>query len=322
MNFIFVIGVGRSGTSLLQSMIGSNDQVWALPETGFLRRLAFSGAIDKAYKKGGADQVLTLMQSDSKVQRFGLSMDRLKDCIELAVESTVGTLGIRVYTELVRSHASASKDGTLYILDKDPRLIEYLSVLDTCFPRCRIISILRDPRDVLSSKKKAAWSARSSSWKHVFANRVQFMLERSAIESLASAVRSELRYEDLLSRPEASLLAVCTEVGICYEVSMLNFSREASLLVNPEEMQWKKETLGPLLGDNIGKWRGELTAREVILCEVLCSSIFRYAKYSRSLSYRDLSRLDQVYVGASLIFCWSLTPVYMVYRRFRNFGNR
>ena len=38
---IFVVGVGRSGTSLLHALISTSKDIYTLQETGFIRRFGF-----------------------------------------------------------------------------------------------------------------------------------------------------------------------------------------------------------------------------------------------------------------------------------------
>jgi len=117
---LFIIGVGRSGTSLLQSMFAAHPNVGFLPESAFLRRYVYRGNLHSAYGLGGKKAVIKILEQDEKFARTGLN--------------------------------------NLWIGDKDPRLVEFLPLVKTLFPDAHVIQVIRDPRDVLVSKKKAAWS--------------------------------------------------------------------------------------------------------------------------------------------------------------------
>ena len=47
---IFIVGVGRSGTSLLQSMFASHPEVKFIPETAFIRRYVLNGELEYQFK--------------------------------------------------------------------------------------------------------------------------------------------------------------------------------------------------------------------------------------------------------------------------------
>jgi len=51
--------------------------------------------------------------------------------------------------------------------------------------------------------------------------------------------------------------------------------------VDEKEMQWKKETLGPLLKGNSQKWRKGLTAEQIDLVQKICSDTFVRHPYQK-----------------------------------------
>ena len=74
--------------------------------------------------------------------------------------------------------AFAEARGKPRVGDKDPRCIEFLPLLARHWPAAHVVHVIRDPRAVLASKKKAAWSRHRSVVTHVFANRVQLRAGR------------------------------------------------------------------------------------------------------------------------------------------------
>lgn len=277
-----------------------------MPETAFLRRYVVTGRLQSIFDRQGIEVAIELLEKDEFFARTGLDAMNLLDC----ALSRGGLLDAASYRELIAS--KSSRWG--WAVDKDPRLIEYLPLVKVLFPGAHVINIIRDPRDVLASRKAAAWSKGGHVWKHIFANRVQLALGRKIGPQLFGYSYHEVVYEELITAPHNVLTKVCNEVGLPYAEQMLSFGKAARQLVSEEEMSWKKETLGPLLQDNKGKWKTALSAREILLAEACCQEAISVGGYTLDdRSYRlSLSTRLWIGMGAQLVK-WAAVP-YMFYR--------
>ena len=74
---IIIVGVGRSGTSLLQSMLNTHSRIAFLPEIKFLRRFLFTKGLEQLYKSEGRDAVITRLSCDRLIGRLGLNISKL-----------------------------------------------------------------------------------------------------------------------------------------------------------------------------------------------------------------------------------------------------
>ncbi len=195
-------------------------------------------------------------------------------------------------------------------------MIEYLPLLAACFSRCVVVNMVRDPRDVIVSKKKADWSAGRHVWAYVFANRVQM---KSAVwygERRFGRRYLEVVYEDLIDKPEGTLRRICTAIGLDFEYSMLTFGDAAKKLVANNEMAWKKETLGPLLASNKNKWKEELPRREVRLTELCCKDAFKIGNYTLETGTRALGLPNMLWVFTGYCIVVAATYPYLLLRFF------
>lgn len=306
---ILVCGVGRSGTSLVQSMLAAHSCLAFPPETSFLRRLLATGAITHALNHGGDAECLQLLGSDQWVGRTGL---KSKELLERARSESAVTGG-GLYKALL--HLYAERLGKPCYGDKDPRSIEYLWLVGRILPDVQVLHVIRDPRDVLSSKKKAAWSLKRGSLHHIFANYVQMRIGRTEGASLLGRNYHELVYEALIADPEAVLRDLCQKLGLAFEPGMLEFGSSAKGLVSESEMSWKKETLGPLLKDNHGKWQQSLSDWEVALTELVCVDAFEAGGYEKSGRIEELSLAWRIGVHTAAAGMRVLDPIYRLYRR-------
>ena len=220
-----------------------------------------------------------------------------------------------IYNSFVRQIVGSGKAA--FIGDKDPRLVEYIPLLASIFPKCKIIHVIRDPRDILESKKRAEWSKKRFSITHVFAGKAQFKLGRKNGLNLNQNEYLEVYYEKLIHKPEKELKNICQWLGIDYDSEMLDFAKAAKKLVAKDEMSWKKETLGPLLTTNIGKWKNGLTNWEVKLSEVSCKESMLAGHYVSERKMKDLSFGKRIWFLAAAIVIEIACRPYMFYRNYK-----
>lgn len=308
MKVIFIVGVGRSGTSLLQSMLSSNSQVIYLPETSFFRRYVVKGALDSRARRFGYESVKKTLCNDKNLGRTGVP----EHAIMPGTHNEKGLLDLAIYQGLLNQFAGGGKN---VVGDKDPRLIEWLHALECSFgKKVYVINMIRDPRDVLVSKKKASWSRKGHVWKHIFANRVQFRLGYLNGKKTFGYRYHDVVYEDLISRPGCVLTDICRTLDIPFEESMLSFGEEAKRLVSKDEVSWKKETFGPLLDQNKEKWRSELSAREIRITELCCAEAIEMGHYQLSGSEQRISFKDRLWITLGVFVIKTATKPYIIYR--------
>ena len=308
-DFIFVVGIGRSGTSLLQNMLNAHSEICFLPENSFLRRYLASGLFDSRLKSSGANSLAAELASDIAFKRIGMSADEL----EGVLNSQNGQSGAAFFRSVASSYAG--QDGQYsYLGDKDPRLIEFLPLLHANFPNARIIHIYRDPRDVALSKMKAEWSSGRAAIANLFAGRAQWSLVGRNGRALFGSNFHELSYENLVNLPKAEMVKVCEFLDIDFVTEMLDPASGGRTLVAEDEMPWKHKSLGPVLSTNTEKWRSGLSPEQVALTESVNRRLMRDAGYGFSESFGTLSALGKCRVLAQSAIVSLIEPLYCRYR--------
>lgn len=303
---IFVIGVGRSGTSLIQSMLAAHSQLAMPPETAFLRRFVAPRLLSHTHRRGGPEAVGELLNGDERVQRLKLDLAEILH----ATDWQAPHLDRSIYESLMAAYATAETKPRFG--DKDPRLIEYLPVVKCLWPTAFVIHVVRDPRDVVSSRLKADWARQRPYWMHAFAYKAQMKLGRRTGPALFGARYVEVHYEALLARTEAELRGLCVAVSLDFEEGMLSFQESARRLVASDEMQWKRETMGPILTANVGKWEETLSPSAVGVVEAACREMFDSQEYQpakRTAPGPGMRLLGWLYDASALL-----------YERWRSFG--
>jgi glycosyltransferase involved in cell wall biosynthesis len=310
---IFIVGTGRSGTSLLQSMLASHSRIAYLPETLFFRRFVVNRGRDLHTTKSEnleQQEIVNYLKSDRYFQRTGLSALSLFESPELRDRITP----LYLYKALLDKKKQT--ESCNIVGDKDPKSVEHLPVIHALDATALIIQMVRDPRDVLVSRKKAEWSRNSSLFKHLFAVRMQSKLAQNYTSNKKLDYYIKIKYEELITSPSTELKKICSQLNINFEESMLQFSNAAKKLVSNEEYSWKKETTKDLKGDNFGKWQEVLSIYEIAMTEKICSDVFANEHYQKSTATIDLSHMEKAKILLYSIAVRTLDPVY----RFINFS--
>lgn len=294
----FIIGVGRSGTSLLQSILSSHSNICLPPETGFVRQNIL------AWHKQEECTTADLKSINGKLSRVIPEIEH-----KLPTRHSDELYFFKTVLKLYRNKKSKDKMG-----DKDPRLIEFIDAVSKLFPDAKFIHLIRDPRDVLLSKRNAEWSKDKPGWYHIFANYIQLKIGEWQGKKLPKGKYLLLTYEELLNNPEISIKKACSFLGVEFEESMLSFQDKAKELVSEDEKQWKQETMGPLLKNNTGKWKGKLTEFEVALTEMLSRQAFEIGSYQYSKVYDSLPFFQKLKVSLISLSLKGVGLSYMAYR--------
>lgn len=248
---VFIVGVGRSGTSLLQSMLAAHPDIRAFPETSFLRRYPFSIARSPC----------------------GFLDDRALERVEGFSDRLAKLNGVIAREDMIDAYMDVVSDlNGRAVLDKDPRLVEFIPNLYKSFGGCvKVVHIFRDPRDVLASKKKAAWSSGRHLIEYLVASYVQL---RDACKAEHQYEILSISYESLIENPKDCLVSVLEYIGLPYNDSVLDHANAAKSLVHGSELAWKKETFRPVNADNSGKWSKELQPVEAVASALMVKSFF------------------------------------------------
>lgn len=245
-SFVFVGGVPRSGTSLVQKILDLHSQVYGGPEMGIL------GNLMSIY-----DHLARNIESGK------LSMVVKQELARRCCQEFLASL----YAPRVDSA------GETMISEKTPGNILVFDALAEVFPAARFIWVVRDPRDVVCSLRAVQDRGRERGvaveggrWLHEDLRMMRQHLEAGEAFRRSHPDRLHLvHYEDLLSAPEAAVREMCRFLDVPFEERMLETQREND---TSEAIASKRKTNGvfytnamfdrPIDATNVGKWKGQL----------------------------------------------------------------
>lgn len=273
---IAICGVGRSGTSLLQSMLNAHPKICFTPETHFFRKYVANTRKRERIEAGGAAEFMELLRSDKQFHRLGLDVDFL---LAPYVLGSKQFLLLEFYLSNLHLYCNPNNDPRILVGDKDPNFIDCLSQLSKILPAATIVHIIRDPRDVLVSRINANWSAKYPWWLHPIIYRVKLLSAQDNGVRLFGDRYIEIFYESLIQNPEKNIRELCSKLDVEYHSNVLNFSTTSRELISEEELQWKSNLLGPLISNNQKKWDKKLSAFQIQYTETVCGHVFHQGSY-------------------------------------------
>lgn len=262
----FIVGVPRSGTTLLRLQLDAHPDLALPAETGF-------GEVARRFEGTAVtrDELLDALTGMPTWADLAMSREAL---VPLLAEVEEGDLskGLRSF---YRGYAAAR--GKTRYGDKTPGHTAQMEVLSRVLPEARFIHIIRDGRDVAASLRGLPFAPGDGGMAAIAAEwRDTIWRARRAAAHLPHY--TEVRYEDLVTEPEGVLRDLCDFLEIDFAPEMLRahegarerLSEMQSATVGadgvvhfPDGSEVVARTLGPPRADRVGRWRYSLSDHEV-----------------------------------------------------------
>jgi len=253
---VFIVGMPRSGTTLLSTMLDAHPAICIAPETHFFTKctVAMKDASTEA-----REQAIRLLQEEAGVRDMAITKDEWH-----TIRSAAGDAPVDVLCALLKAYAARS--GADIWGEKTPDHLIHVPDLMGAFPDARVLAITRDPRDVYLSQQPMPWNRDTIvetawTWRR-YAVRVQ------SYRSSYGDRFHDLRYEDLLRHPERELRCICSFLAVEFNPAMLSFHERADAALSAEP--WKQKARRPVDPSNTEKWRGTLAPAQRWVLQAIC----------------------------------------------------
>ncbi len=209
----FIVGLSRSGTTLLRLMLDAHPAIAIPPETHFIP------AVAKACQNA-SDQhqaFLEALTSAFTWPDFHIDVDLLKsriaDCEPFNITDAL-RIFYTLYAERFGKRRWGDKSGYLWSMVLIQKLI----------PEARFIHIVRDGRDVALSVKDLWWGPNSVEEAAEYWNSG---IQKARSQSADLLCYMEVRYEDLVLDTERELRKICDFSEIAWHPAMLAYYQTA-----------------------------------------------------------------------------------------------
>ena len=292
MDAVFMVGEQRSGSNLLRLILNESNNVAAPHPPHILQRLmpvvGDKDLSDQAVFRQLIDYVCQLVEANP-VQWEGVQLDRediFRRCRENSLVAIFGAV-MDVYAE--------AQGATTWIC-KSLQNIRWAEQLDAYFDKPKYIYLYRDPRDVTLSFMKAVVGEKhpyfiASQW-----NELQKLCLQHG-EELPRDQFFAISYEDITTRPEEVISALCEFLGIEYQESMLAFhkSKEASNAASSSKL-WANVTQ-PIMKKNSNKFLDKMSDADLRIIESVVGDTIdqlRYERFKINRGYEDKYTQEEI----------------------------
>jgi hypothetical protein len=280
-----VVGVEWSGTTLLSMMLDAHPLLAVPPETGFI--LAIVEREDSG-RSLTPDQLFEVVTSSLTWDDFGVSREAYGEALR-ALQPFSVTAGVRAFYELYARQRGKTRWG-----DKTPIYGRSLVKIEQILPEARFIHLIRDGRDVALSLRKTSFAPAqdmpglAAHWRD--------QLESTRYQGARCRYYHEVRYEELVARPEKVLRSICQFVEIPFHHDMLRYYRwpserlgaetptrprgdESFVLVHERRLETHRLATQPPQTCPVGAWRQAMSPAERQAFESVAGDLLRLLGY-------------------------------------------
>jgi hypothetical protein len=269
--FLFIVGRGRSGTTLLRAMFDSHPDMAIPPESYGLVR--FGRSRQRYEREDGFNLELFVEDAvDLWNRKWGLPENELASVLSSARPTTVPEATRAMFS------AYAQRQGKRRYGDKTPHNVMQIAFLGELFPEARFVHIIRDGRDVTLSFLSVDFGAKgigegAISWKRTVEQ------GRRGGARLGGDRYREVKYEDLVRDPNATLSELCSFADLPFDPLMLRYFERADEVLKGTKKAVHTNISRP--PTKIRDWRVEMRPADIALFEALAGSSLERFGYPR-----------------------------------------
>jgi len=288
---IFIVGVARSGTTLLRLMLDAHPDLAIPPETHFIPRVI------RACRTGDDAHAAALkaITSHRRWPDFGLDAEVLRERFAAHRRLSAGD-AMREFYGLYAAKHQKTRWG-----DKSTNYVRRMRPISRILPEARFVHLIRDGRDVARSLVAVHFGPDSVP---AAAKKWSAEIRKARRQGPRLPGYLELRYEDLIDDPEAVLRRVCEATELPWDDAMLDYQERAGEriseivrdldrgegeAVTAEARAAHQENVSkPLRADRAGRWRTEMLAGEIAEFERIAGDVLDELGYERGSATRSV----------------------------------
>lgn len=300
----YILGMGRSGTTLLQSILDAHTGIVVPPESYFVIHL------DKKYKRKTSwnDALIAAFIDDLYTDRpFRLVWRIPRSNVEEAFEVAKPIQNFEQACNAVRSSFKESyKSKTITCFgDKKPIYASFPQRVMKVSPTAKIIHLVRDPRGTgngqINTFKRSDALAIGYLWKR----------QNKAISELKNKYPQQyffLKYEDLVIHTEKTIRSICEFLELDFQPEIMDYRKETTERYDQYTELFKdkhRSLLQPIDIKIAEKWKTKLKPkhrREIEYATYSLAQQFGYSfeKPSNTLALQLKTPISMLKIGLSI----------------------
>lgn len=283
---IFIVGASRSGTTMLNRVLGNHTHITALNELHYFGDL---WQPDLGYTSLPLSKLKQIASALITRHHHGIwQSDASKNDTEVA-EKIIESLDKNQLNGINLFYATMSwiahENNCEIISEQTPRNIFYARHLLDHYPDAFVVQLVRDPRAVLASQKgrwrrkwlggkNMPWIETIRSWANYHPITMCKLWKKSVQTGLPLASHPRfmsLRFEDLVSNPQIQIENICSFLGVEYQPGMEDVPQVGSSSRNNIDNKRGIST------EVLQAWKNNLTMGEIAFCErITAAMVYKY----------------------------------------------
>ena len=222
-NPFFIVGIGRSGTSLIRLMFHSHPRIAIPYESHFLTTYYDNlKQYDDLNEDGNIYRLIGDMLNEPLLKMWDHSFDLERVLGNVQDRSLRGAIHA-IYNDYVKGKGKARWGDKSDYLDR-------MHIINEIFPDAQFIHIIRDGRDVANSVIKLPWGPNdiisAAEWWNQY-----LWLARRVGAVLGQERYIEVHYEKLVNDTENELKRLCVFLGEEYSSEMLRYYKNVDMAI-------------------------------------------------------------------------------------------
>ena len=253
---LFVLGVSRSGTTLLRVILDRSPGI-AIPDESFFVPLLAR----RHGRRVDAERFLDDLARITTVRAWGIRPEDVAPRVRSGMPTGDAIAAI---LETYAEHARKPRWG-----DKTPMYMRHLPLLERLFPDAQYVHLVRDGRDAALSFLEMPEETFTRTWAHPTTPAQFACLWRREVSDARALGRRvgparyhEVRYEELVADPDGSVSAICAFAEIPFEPSMLAYTQSVDVSDKPHQQRLLRP---PTMG--VRSWREDMPADDIAAFE-------------------------------------------------------
>jgi hypothetical protein len=305
--FPFIVGRGRSGTTLLRAMLDAHPDMAIPDEASFLGRLIRARRSFERPDGFAVEAFLDRLLGSQGFLLWGLAPDEVRKSFTTDPPDGFPAAARRIYA------LNARRCGKTRYGDKTPVFVMSMPLVASVLPEARFVHLIRDGRDVAVSRLQMGLTPTGSVAGQALYWRRFVERGRADGRRLGTERYMELTYEALLEEPERHLREVCDFVDIGFVPEMLRYFERADTMITTGLHARIHQALYMRPTKGLRDWRRDMNRRDTLVFEAIAGDLLgalgyervsttiplsvRIAAYGRLVganATRIISRIDQI----------------------------
>ncbi len=222
---VFIVGMPRSGTTLVEQILASHPEVHAAGE---------STSVEYSIRS-----IPSLLGAYGNYPEFISALTT--EVLDLLATEFLGTL-----------RTLSAEASCITVNERGNEL--YLGLIELLFPEARIVHCLRDPRDTCLSCYFQDFTASLAYTGDLRNLGLHYRAYERLMEHWKSVLQlpvMEVKYEELVANPEPAMRALIEFCGLEWDDRCLRFHESDRPVTTPSYDQVRR----PVYGSSVGRWR-------------------------------------------------------------------